>query len=272
LQRGEKADDVQEDALEKLDRAQDELEKAREQVEEELMRERMAKIADLVKGVRDRQEAAVKETKRIHDAARRAKDWPRELQASIAGLRDSEEGLAKELDSLNEKHFRSMKIMAKMMEQASEAMRQAAGRLEIQLDDLRDRGEFDAANDDKFKAEVLKWQEMALRRLDQFLDAIKQDKGDATQDGSGGGSGSQPKAGRRTDGDDIPPLAQLKALRALQAEINQQTERFAQDHADPAKLTEADKTELDLLRKMQRDIADLIQEFSPADAGKEEKP
>src|SRR5260221_9404377 len=139
------------------------------------MIERLSKMADLVNGVRDRQEAAVKETNHIHDAARRAKEWPRDLQASIAGLRDSEEGLAKELDSLNEKHFRSMKIMAKMMEQASEAMRQTAGRLQIQLDDLKDRGEFDATSDDKLKVEVLRWQEMALRRLDQFLDAIKQD-------------------------------------------------------------------------------------------------
>ena len=268
LQRGEKADDVQEDALEKLDRAQDELEKAREQVEEELMREKIAKVADLVKGIRDRQEAAVRETKRIHDAARRAKEWRRELQASIGGLRETEEGLARELDSLSEKHFRLMKIIAKMMEQASAAMRQASARLDAELDDQKDRPEFDAAADDKFKAEVLKWQEMALRRLDQFLDAIKEDKKNQAQGDSPSAEGKQPQGGR----DDVPPLAQLKALRALQAEINQQTERFAQDHADPAKLTGADKAELELLRKMQRDIADLIQEFSPADAGSEEKP
>ena len=44
---------------------------------------RLAKIADLMKGLRDRQESAVKETKRLHDSARRDKQWSDGLRASL---------------------------------------------------------------------------------------------------------------------------------------------------------------------------------------------
>ena len=74
------------------------------------------------------------------------------------------------------------------------------------------------------------------------------------------------------ESDDIPQLAQLRALRMLQAEVNQKTEQFAKDHPDAAKLTEIEKADLELLRKTQRDIADLIREFSPADEPKGGQP
>ena len=59
----------------------------------------------------------------------------------------------------------------------------------------------------------------------------------------------------------MPPLAQLKVLRALQAELNQRTAEFAKDHPDPGKLTDEERDELKELEQAQREIAALFEEM-----------
>lgn len=276
LERGEKADDAQEEALQKLDDAQHELEQARQQVEEELMREKLAKATERVRGIRDRQEAMLKEAKRIHAAVLKAKSWEREVQGSLRNLRDVEEGLADELDSLIQQKFQPIKVVARLLEQSAEAMRQTAKKIDERNDDINARGEnepFEVANEDRLQLGILNWQELALRRLDQLLEALKPDKDMTSSGGSGGGGAGQPMGGRRRpDGEDIPLLAQLKALRAMQAEVTQRTEQFAKDHPDPSKLSDADRVELAFLRKMQRDVAELIQEYGVDEEPKGGRP
>src|SRR5581483_4693082 len=108
-------------------------------------------------------------------------------------------------------------------------------------------------------------------------DALKPDKGVPQRAGNpdgggGGGGGGGPQA---PGGDGIPAVAQLKALRALQQEVNDRTAAFARKHPDVAKLTEDEKTELSGLRKDQDEVAGLLEEITQrgeAAPAQEEKP
>jgi hypothetical protein len=109
----------------------------------------------------------------------------------------------------------------------------------------------------------------ALRRMQQILDALKPDDKQNPQteiesgSGQGGGGGGGAGAAGQPSGRSIPPLAQLKALRDWQAEINERTAAFANNHPDPAKLTDDEKTELKDLEQAQKDIAELFEQLLP---------
>jgi t-SNARE complex subunit (syntaxin) len=84
-----------------------------------------------------------------------------------------------------------------------------------------------------------------------------------------------PMPGGSGDEEIIPPLAQLKVLKSLQAELNQRTEEFAKDHPDKAKLTEEELAELKDLEQAQREIATLFEQMAKLfqeQQPKQEKP
>jgi len=104
-----------------------------------------------------------------------------------------------------------------------------------------------------------------LKRLDQVLDALKPEK-DAPQpppkkDGPEPKTTDPPKT---KPSNALPPLAQLKALRALQADIAERTAAFDKAHPDRTKLSPDETAELDILHKEQIDIAELVQEIAAA--------
>jgi hypothetical protein len=107
-----------------------------------------------------------------------------------------------------------------------------------------------------------KLQRDALRRLDLLLDALKTEKGIARAPDQQGGGGGEGGGGQRTPSDDIPDMAQLKVLRSLQQEINEQTVSFGRQHPNRAKLTEDQKRELDSLSKEQKEIGELLDEIA----------
>jgi hypothetical protein len=278
MERGEKSDDAEEDALNKLDRAQDQLEQQRQQVEEELAREKLEKVLDRIKGIRDRQETMNKEMVRIHRAALKAQKavWDKPLAQSLADQVENERGLADELGRMVENEFKPIKVAAKMLDHSSEAMRLAAVRAEARLKDINGRLDdepFDEKLEAKLHADVVKWQETALRRIDQLLEALKPDKDDKKLGGEkqqpSEGGGPMGGGGIRGGDEGVPLLAQLKALRSLQAEVNERTAQFAKDHPDLNNLTEDEKAELTVLRKMQADVAQLLQDYQVGDDPKE---
>jgi hypothetical protein len=81
----------------------------------------------------------------------------------------------------------------------------------------------------------------------------------------GGGAGAG-------NGSEIPPLAQLKLLRQMQADVNKRTEDFRKAHPDPAKLNEKEKVELQDIRKSQQEVAELLEELIEPDDGGGDKP
>ncbi len=78
----------------------------------------------------------------------------------------------------------------------------------------------------------------------------------------------QPKA---VPGDSLPPLAQLKALRELQADIAQRTAAFDMAHPDRSNLTASEAADLELLKQAQIDVAELVQEMAATMASGEQQ-
>src|SRR5205807_4355843 len=111
-------------------------------------------------------------------------------------------------------------------------------------------------------------QKRAQQQLQRLLEALKMEEGANMRPAGGKIAGDE-----RELGDNIPPLAQLKLLRAMQAEVNERTTDFAKKHPDERKLTDAEKKELQAIQREQREVAGLVEEYSgqaaPNDGDKE---
>ncbi|HZT80237.1 MAG TPA: hypothetical protein VFA26_08445, partial [Gemmataceae bacterium] len=272
MDQGQAGDEQQDDALDRLDEAQRELERAREDTEEELAREQLAKVADLIKRIKERHEGFIAERERIQDELLRQKQW-RGLLISLGRLAEAqgETGLAGETASLAEEKLKGAPIFAKTMKKSADAMKGAAEKIIEHRQQVSDGGKAETPAG----AEAARLQKEALRRLDQLLEALKEEPGaplraqkkkqDGQQPGGGEGGGG---GGGGGGGDGIPPLAQLKLLRAMQAEINQRTDEFTRQHPDKDKMDDRAKAELKALQRDQQEVAELLEELTrPADEG-----
>lgn len=254
----------QEDALDRIDDAQEQVARARREAEERLEREQQARMAEIVKGLRERQEGLNTESERILQVVKQKGDWDRVLQKSVIDLSDSQEALSREVRGLIEKQFKDDKVITHAVGDAADAMIE----VEDAIKQMREDGfRFEQLDEDKSAVQAP--QKLALRRLDQLLDALKPDprqarnqrqqrqrqqgqQGEGGDEGGGGGGG----------GDGVPPLAELKLLRSLQADLNERTEEFSKKYPDAQNLTEPQKTKLDKLRRTQSDLAALLDEMS----------
>ena len=256
LERGEAGDDKQDEALDRLDEAQEDLEAARAANEEELAREALAKVADVLKRLKERQDALVAEEERIRKEVLERKGWSRGQRISLRNLGTAQEGLGHECKSLADRDLTAAPIFARLLRKAAESMQQAAEEFARHFDKVGDNPE-----DKSAPATAERKQKLAQHRLQQILDALKIDEGTPIRAANNGkpAGGSQ---GRRAVGDGIPPLAQLKLLRAIQAEINERTKEFAAKHPDEKKLTAEEKRQLEVIRREQREVAELIEEYT----------
>jgi hypothetical protein len=261
---GQKAEDEQDEALERLNEAQQELQRARKEAEEELGREQVERLADLIRPLKERQEALNAETNRSQENVQRKGKWDRPLRSDFLRKRDAQKGLATETEELAEKRLTKAPVFARLMRRASEAMDEASERISTVAKDPVEPAQLP-------DAETARLQRLALRRLTQVVDALKEAAEKMQQakggGGAGEGGGEDGEGGKsKPPGDGIPPVAQLKLLRDLQKDINQRTETFKKQHPDPKKLQEKDRTELESIRKDQQDVAELIDELTrPAD-------
>src|SRR5262249_35846903 len=81
--------------------------------------------------------------------------------------------------------------------------------------------------------------------------------------GGGGGGQPQPKGGIKAQ-DGIPAVAQLKALKAEQLEINARTKEFAERHPDMNQLTADEQKELATIHAEQDRLRLLFVEMQSA--------
>jgi hypothetical protein len=262
---GQEGEDEQEETLERLHEAQRELQHARKEAEEELGREQIIRLADLIRPLKERQEALRAETTRAQENVQLKGKWVRALQNDFLLKRDAQKGLGKETAELAEKRLNQAPVFARMMRRAGEAMTAAGERMGAVAKEQVDPKELP-------DAEITRLQQLAQRRLTQVVDALKETAekmeqargGNPDESGEEGGQ-SQAQAGPLGDG--IPPLAQLKLLRDLQKDINERTETFQKQHPDLKNLLEKDRAVLESIRKDQQDVAELIDEMNrPAGA------
>src|SRR5262249_37164174 len=168
-----------------------------------------------------------------------------------------QKALGKETATVTEEKLSGAPVFARILERAAKEMEQAADRMRKHRQEVLDKGKPESPDG----AEAARLQKEVLRRLDQLLDALKEPPSRPMRPGGGEGGDGGNGGGGRPPGDGIPALAQLKLLRALQADVNQRTDTFKKDHPDLTKLTPGQQTELQALERDQRDVANLLEEL-----------
>jgi hypothetical protein len=269
LEQGKDPANDQKDATEKLDNARDKLDAAAARAPQELTDEKRRKLADLVKALSERQKAAVAEADRIQSKVLAEKKWARPVLQSYKDLEDRERALSVEVAALADREFKDLIVFARIVKDAAEAMEKVGDRAKLRREDARDAdpdSPFDADLEKANHLRVRRPMDLAQRRLEQVLDALKPEDPKAKKDKKDGpmpmGGGMPPMDGGAGGGDVIPPLAQLKALRALQADLNARTAEFDGLHPDRSQLTDEDKEDLKDLETAQREITALFEEMA----------
>ncbi|MCI0463480.1 MAG: hypothetical protein L0Z62_41610 [Gemmataceae bacterium] len=279
-------EDIKE-AQKQVEQARQELQDVQERTQEELAREQLARIADRLKGLKERQDAALAESVRLHKRMLQKGKWD-DLLESLADHHTTQAGLGKETGSLKEK-LKGAPVFELVLEKAVKAMdkaaqgitkrRESAGRRQVRLGPAAPPlGKDELAAEDKAEKATEKLQEEASRRLQRLIDAIKPELEARRQpkkqpDNKVEGKKPDPKnngekkAKGGLPGDGVPPLAQLKVLRGEQQEVNERTREFAEQHPDPKQLNEAQRTELESIRQDQERISELFQRMAAAVAG-----
>ncbi len=274
LENGQDPGDEQKAAEKKAAQAK----KALEETEQELAREQLAKIADRLKALEERQHAAIDRTKDFHRRLMLRKNWTSAMGKSLDGDAKAQEGLAREVRSLKEK-IKEAKVFEHIMERAAKSMDEAVqvmkGRcaegIAVRQRDLKadppwDKDDIKAENDSS--DETVRHQTQADQRLKHLLDAVKEElakkpppKKDPEDAQAKEGDGQQKKGGIPA-ADGIPSVAQLKALRAEQVDFNQRTEEFAKRSPNANNLPEAQRRELEQIQQDQRSLQDLFRQIT----------
>jgi hypothetical protein len=267
LEQGDAATRAQRDAVDRLDSARDRLDAAAAQPPERLADEKRRKLADTVKGLLDRQKSAIAEAGRVHKLVAEHKEWRRPVETSYVELARTETSLAQEVAAL-ETELAPLPVLARVISETTAAMKRAAGAVENRLQEIDPTLPFDADLEAAGDRKVMRPMALAARRLEQLLDSLKPDN-PAANAKKAGGPKQPPKSGGAPsmspgggDQDVVPPLAQLKVLRALQEELNVSTAEFARAHTDADKLMDDERDELRELEKAQREIAGLFEQMA----------
>src|SRR5205085_11401585 len=137
-------------------------------------------------------------------------------------LGDAQKGLGEETAKVARDKLGDAVVFGRILRKTARAMDDAGQRIGERFEDVSKAPEHTQAD-----GQIGRRQQEAVRRLGQLLEAIKPDAGVPQRQpggGGGGGGGRGGGGGGGGGGEAIPPLAQLKLLRALQAEINQRTE------------------------------------------------
>ena len=140
LEQGQLPNDP-EGALEKLDEAQEKLDKSRDNAEEELLREQLAKAADLLRAACAAAKSACDEEKRLHAKVIVDGQWKLSARESLPGLIDQQAAIGKELRGLIDKRFESSPVFSRMLRQSLQAMEDAVKRLEERKSSVLDQFE-----------------------------------------------------------------------------------------------------------------------------------
>lgn len=270
LDRGESPSEKQEKALDQLDKALQNAESEEKKANEQLGREKKEELADFLKALRDRQKATVAEAARLGAAAAKAKRWDRPLLSGLSDLEERQKTVATDLHSAAEKKFVDLPVFQKLAAQAEIAMERAARAVADRKDDAITADQFDPETETAANDRVQRPMKLALRRLDQILSAVGNDEKDKPSTPTDPATKPEPApAGEPAGEPPAPPpsgvtaLAQLKALRAVQADLNEATAEFAKAHPDLAQLTDDEKDELRDLEQTQRDVAELFDKLAP---------
>jgi hypothetical protein len=265
---GDDPSEDQEEAKKQIEQAKKDLRDAQQETEEELAREQLAKIADKLKGLKERQDDAIDRSVRLHQEMLQQKHWDNVLQKKLRDQKENQLGLGTETEGLQEQLSKSgALVFAHILEKTASAMKRAGQVMEKRYKDAtflqEDFTKEELTGEQKKQDATLALQKEASRRLERLLDVLKKDKKKEKQpeNKGGGGNGGGGKQAGGAPGDGIPQIAELKLLRAEQQELKERTAAFAEQH-DMAKLTDAQKQELRELSAEQERLYELFQKLT----------
>jgi hypothetical protein len=278
LEKGQNPGDINKDVKKQI-------EVAKERTEEELAREIQSRLIDRLRGLKERQDAALVESARLHKLVLQHNTWAKTVLTSLDNLSLDQQGLSKDTASVRKKVPGAV-VFDMVLEKAVQSMDAAE---KVMADrSLRAQRRIKAVKQAPFTKEELaeeqrldqlaqRHQRDASKRLERLLENLKENLAQAQKDaeegnnggGGGGGGGGGAKA-RPVDG--IPQLAQLKVLREEQQDINRRTLEFAERNPDPNKLDDAQRQELEALQRDQSRLGDLFLKMARAVNGEGANP
>jgi hypothetical protein len=241
---GEQAEQEEDEALTDLEEAQDEVQQARRDAEEQLAMEQLVKMADHLKTLSERQDNVAKATGE-YEKIRAEHDGQLTIaqRNGVRSLGRIQEGLKDETGELIEK-LEGAPVFALTLKRAAENMEETAGRLHtLKTDETTQRAA-----------------ESAAKRFKQLLESLKPDRAKEGAPQQGGGNPGGGAGGAAGDG--IPPAAQIKMLKALQEEINERTEYYDELRRRKKELTPEQNAEIDRLQTDQGTLADLARDLT----------
>ncbi len=230
-------------AEEQLGDAQQQLAERLLEAEQELAFEQFMKTRDQVAAIRDRQATAVQETQRLQSLLTvKGKLSSAELE-SVQAAAANQQDLADSTNAVVRK-LENAVAFGFALTAAHDAMHSAVGELRQQ----------------KIGALTLQYQSRALSRLERVLAALAPDQEDMAgtpqEDSSGGGgSGAGNESGAPSE--QIPNLAQLKLLKLLQQDLNDQTVELAA-RKPSGSFTDTTDHEYGIVAKEQQRLAEVI--------------
>jgi hypothetical protein len=258
MQKGEQAlsdgdtesaqEDIQE-SLDDLEQAMRELADDKKEAEEQLAQELIEKIEPRLKGMLLRQNGIILALKQL-DKERQAAGggWSRRLLKSLKNLAQVQRNLANETRSAAEA-VSVVEVLEMALTGAARYMDRAAKRI-----DDRDAGVGTQAV-----------QELAAKRFLDMLDALKKDdsKPKDGQPQQNGNDNGQKKGGNNgPQGDAVTLIAQLKVMRALQADLIARVKLIRTEKAETGKFTADQQEELADIADAQSRLADLAREMT----------
>ena len=223
-------------AKEGLESAREELMRIEERVDQEIGQRSLDAIVEALRGVRSKQQALRVETSEIASRASTDGDLTRPDMLRLARLGKLQRDLTEPLVPLVEK-IRESVVYAHVLERVIERIERTASLLAAQ----------------SIHASV-KEQDRIIRDLGWLIDAVEERERDEdptfVQDviDAGGGAAGQPTASKP-----VPTLAELKVLKAMQVDLNNQTAAVARE----IRAGEARAREIEALGKAQSDVRDL---------------
>jgi D-ribose pyranose/furanose isomerase RbsD len=265
LNQGQAPKDEQKEALDRLDESVKKLDQERQKDEEKLSSEKREELANQLKALRDKLQATDDEAARIQAEVLKKQGWDRAKIVSLGDLDGRSKTLAEELAKFATKELEPAPVFKQLVEQAAVLTEQAGTRFAERKDDALDSigqpydAKAEAVGDDRTRRPL----KTAIRRLDHVLNSLKDDPKDKNQQPPKPMEDSvpmppMPMGEQQQQQGGLPQMAQVKALRAIQAELNERTTAFAKAHPDADKYTEADKEELEELERSQREVAGLF--------------
>lgn len=238
-----------------LAQAQAELAERRQQAEQDLAAEQLARLEDALRGLSEREQQVVEQTRRLEEIRATQGRWSRGQSASVRDLSREQQALAEETGALQTR-LQQAEVFLLALRGAQESMRRAA---EL-LDERRTGNETQVA------------ETQALERIRQVLEALAQDQQPDKPPGEEGGEGGG-GSGSGQGGDSNLAVAQIKMLKLLQMDLNRRTAALAQRQAEGTELSAAEQQTLAQLSDEQGLLADLVRNLLvPTEAPPENDP